>query len=121
MQNRSDNTPVKRGANLLLQGAALTDLSCPECASPLFRLKDGTLWCAKDEKKVVVIKEGQEPPKQARSPTVAYDKLEATLMAKIQDIQGKIEKTEDMDELQKLTVALDQLLNSVEKIKKMKT
>ena len=29
-------------------------------------------------------------------------------MAKIQDIQGKIEKTEDMDELQKLTLALDQ-------------
>jgi UPF0148 protein len=115
-----DNTLVKRGANLLLQGAALTDLSCPVCSSPLFRLKDGTLWCAKDEKKVVVVKEGEEPPKQAASPTSAYDKLEATLMSKIQDIQDKIEKTQDMDELQKLTLALDQLLNSVEKIKKMK-
>ena len=41
-------------------------------------------------------------------------------MAKIADIQGKIEKTEDIDELQKLTVALSELLNSVEKIKKMK-
>lgn len=115
-----DNTPVKRGANLLLQGAALTDLSCPVCSSPLFRLKDGTLWCAKDEKKVIVVKEGEEPPKQAAASTSAYDKLEATLMSKIQDIQNKIEKTQDMDELQKLTLALDQLLNSVEKIKKMK-
>jgi hypothetical protein len=41
-------------------------------------------------------------------------------MAKIQDVQCKIEKTQDMDELQKLTVALDQLLSSVEKIRKMK-
>jgi hypothetical protein len=41
-------------------------------------------------------------------------------MAKITDIQGKIEKTEDVDELQKLTLALSELLNSVEKIKKMK-
>lgn len=121
MQPRTDNTLVKRGATLLLQGATLTDFSCPVCSSPLFRLKDGTLWCAKDEKKVVVVKEGEEPPKQAAAPSTAYDKLEATLMAKIQDIQGKIEKTEDMDELQKLTLALDQLLNSVEKIKKMKT
>ena len=121
MQPRTDNTLVKRGANLLLQGATLTDLSCPVCSSPLFRLKDGTLWCAKDEKKVVVVKEGEEPPKQAAAPTTAYDKLEATLMAKIQDIQGKIEKTEDMDELQKLTLALSELLNSVEKIKKMKS
>ena len=120
MQQRTDNTPVKRGANLLLQGATLTDLSCPICSSPLFRLKDGTLWCAKDEKKVIVVKEGEEPPKQAAAATNAYDKLEATLMAKIQDIQGKIEKTEDMDELQKLTLALTELLNSLEKIKKMK-
>jgi UPF0148 protein len=122
MQQDKDSNPIKRMAELLRQGATLTDLSCPACASPLFRLKDGTLWCAKDEKKVVVVKEGEEPPKQA-APTpsnTAYDKLEATLMAKITDIQGKIEKTEDVDELQKLTVALSELLNSVEKIKKMK-
>jgi UPF0148 protein len=121
MQPRTDNTLVKRGANLLLQGATLTDLSCPVCSSPLFRLKDETLWCAKDEKKVVIIKEGEEVPKQAATPSTAYDKLEATLMVKVQYIQGKIEKTEDMDEFQKLTLALDQLLNSLENIKKMKS
>ncbi len=104
-----------------MQGAALTDLSCPACSSPLFRLKDGTLWCAKDEKKVVVIKEGEEAPKQAPVPNTVYDKLEATLMAKIIGIEGKIEKTEDMDELQRLTGALTELLSSLEKIKKMKT
>jgi UPF0148 protein len=121
MQEKSENSPVKRGANLLLQGATLTDLSCPVCASPLFRLTDGTLWCAKDEKKVIIVKEGQEPPKQATvSTSTAYDKLETTLLAKVQDIQGKIEKTEDLDELQKLTCALSELLNSLEKIKKMK-
>ena len=120
MQPRTDNTLVKRGANLLLQGATLTDLACPNCSSPLFRLKDGTLWCAKDEKKVVVVKEGEEAPKQASAPSTAYDKLEATLMAKIADIQIKIEKTQDMDELQKLTCALSELLNNIEKIKQMK-
>jgi len=120
MQPKTDNTPVKRGANLLLQGATLIDLSCPVCSSPLFRLKDGTIWCTKDEKKVVVVKEGEEPPKQTAAPSTVYDKLETTLMAKIQDIQGKIEKTEDMEELQKLTSALSELLNSLEKIKQMK-
>jgi len=120
MQPKTDNTPVKRGANLLLQGATLTDLSCPVCSSPLFRLKDGTIWCTKDEKKVVVVKEGEEPPKQTAAPSTVYDKLETTLMAKIQDIQGKIEKTEDMEELPKLTSALSELLNSLEKIKQMK-
>ena len=106
-------------ADLLRQGDTLTDLSCPVCASPLFRLKDGTLWCANDEKKVVIVKEGEEPPKQAAAST-AYDKLESTLLAKMQDLQGKIEKTEDLEELQKLSVALSELLNSLEKIKNMK-
>ena len=120
MQQNTENTPVKRGANLLVQGATLTDLSCPVCSSPLFRLKDGTLWCAKDEKKVIVVKEGEESPNQATEPSAVYDKLEAMLLAKIQNIQGKIEKTEDTEELQNLTCALSELLNNLEKIKRIK-
>ena len=104
----------------MLQGAALTDLSCPACSSPLFRLKDHTLWCAKDEKKVIVVKEGEEPPKQTPTPNLIYDKLEATLMAKITDIERKIEKTEDLDELQKITAALSELLSNLEKLKKIR-
>jgi len=120
MKSKGDNAIVRRGAELLLQGAALTDLSCPVCSSPLFRLKDGTLWCPKDEKKVVVVKEGEEPPKQAPAPNSAYDKLETTLMVKIAEVEGKIEKTQDLDELQKLTSALSELLTSLEKVKKLK-
>ncbi len=121
MQDNLENTPIKRMANLLRQGATLTDLSCPVCSSPLFRRKDDTLWCAQDEKKVIIVKEGDEPPKPIPNrSTAAYDKLEATLLAKVNDIQSKIEKTEDVDKLQKLTQALSELLNSLEKIKKMK-
>ena len=106
-------------ADLLMKGATLTDLSCPVCNSPLFRLQDGTLWCAQDEKKVVIVKEGEEPPKPLATGS-AYDKLEETLMKKVQDLQAKIEKTEDVEELQKLTCALSELLNSIDKIQKMK-
>ena len=120
MQQDKESNPIKRMAELLRQGSTLTDLACPACNAPLFRLKDGTLWCAKDEKKVIVVKDGEEPPKAAVKPNGTYDKLEATLNAKISQLQSKIEKTDDVDELQKLTVALSELLNSVEKIKKMK-
>jgi UPF0148 protein len=120
-QDKESSSPIKRMAELMRQGATLTDLSCPACASPLLRLQDGTLWCGKDQKKVIVVKEGEEPPKQQTlQNNGVYDKLEATLMKKIVEIQDKIEKTEDIDELQKLTVALSELLNSVDKIKKMK-
>ncbi len=105
-------------ADLLRQGATLTDLACPNCGSPLFRMQDGTLWCGKDQKQVIIVKEGQEAP-QALGNT-AMDKLEQTLMAKIQNLQIKIEQTDNVDELAKLTGALTELLNSLEKVKKMK-
>ncbi len=103
-------------ADLLRQGATLTDLSCPACASPLFRLKNGTLWCGRCEKKVVVVKNGDE---QDKTSSATYSKLEATLLAKVQDIQDKIQNTEDVEELQKLSLALSELLSNLEKVKKM--
>jgi UPF0148 protein len=117
MQGKTEDKPIKRMADLLRQGATLTDLSCPACASPLFRLKDGILWCAKCEKKVIVVKEGEEPEKASNT---AYGKLEATLLAKVEDIQEKIQNTEDVEELQKLSTALSEILSNLEKIQKMK-
>jgi UPF0148 protein len=117
MPEKTEDKPIKRMADLLRQGATLTDLSCPVCASPLFRLKDGTLWCAKCEKKVIVVKEGEEPEKASG---MAYVKLEATLLVKVQEIQNKIQQTENVEELQKLSTALSELLSNLEKIKKMK-
>lgn len=117
-ENKENNTPIKRMADLLRQGATLTDLSCPVCSSPLFRLQDGTLWCAKDEKKVVILKEG-EIPAETKTDT-PYSKLESTLMNKIDDLQGKIEKTEDAEELEKLSTALSHLLDNLDKIRKLK-
>jgi UPF0148 protein len=123
MQQKTDDTSIKRMAELLMRGATLTDLSCPNCSSPLFRLQDDTLWCGKDEKKVIVVKEDEEPPKPVPESSLnkTYEKLETILLAKIQDIQGKIERTQEVNELQKLTVALSELLNSLERIKRMKT
>ena len=117
-QSKQGDIHIKRMADLLRQGATLTDLACPVCSSPLFRLKDGTLWCGFDEKKVVIVKEGEEQPSPPSN--TAMDKLETTLMLKVQDLQGKIEKANDVEELQKLATALSELLNSLEKIRKMK-
>ena len=122
MQQKKEDTSIKRMADLLRQGTTLTDLSCPACSAPLFRFKDGTLWCEHDRKKVIVIKEDEQTPNQTTPQTnTAYDKLETTLLTKIQGIEEKIEKTEDIEELQKLSIALSELLNSLEKIRKIKT
>lgn len=109
---------IKRMADLLRRGETLTELACPACASPLFRLKSGDLWCAKCEKKVIVVKEGEEPTRITGS--IVLKTLETTLLGKIQEIQSKMEHEENVEELQKLGTALSGLLENLEKIRKAK-
>ena len=118
LQKNRDDAHIKRMADLLRQGATLTDLSCPQCASPLFRLQDGSLWCGKDQKRVVVVKEGEEPPRT--SSNASMDNLEKTLITKVDDLQLKIQHTDNVEELAKLSSALNELLSSLEKIRRMK-
>jgi len=98
--------------NLLKQGATLTELACPACASPLFRLKDRQLYCAQCEKRVIVVKEGETPE--------VTSTLETTLMSKIQEIENRIREEKDMEQLQKLSDTLNMLLENLEKVRKTK-
>jgi UPF0148 protein len=117
-QKNKDEQHIKRMADQLRQGATLTDLACPACASPLFKTKNGDLWCAKCQKKVVVVKEGEEPTKITSH--MLLDTLEATLLEKLQEIQNKMQQEKNIEELQKLGTALSQLLENLEKIRKVK-
>ncbi len=109
---------IKKMADLLCQGSTLTELACPACASPLFRLKTGGIWCARCEKRVIVAKEGKSVVDATESTTL--DTLEQTLLAKIQEIQRKMQQEEDSAELQKLDVVLSGLLQNLERTRKVK-
>ncbi|MBS7620545.1 hypothetical protein KEJ32_00215 [Candidatus Bathyarchaeota archaeon] len=109
---------IKRMADFLRQGQTLTELACPVCASPLFRLKSGELWCARCEKKVIVVKEETELAKVTSA--LSLETLEATLLAKIQEIQEKMLHETDVEELQKLGSALSGLLENLERVRKAK-
>ena len=118
MTENSESKPLKSMADLLRRGVTLTNLACPVCASPLFKLKSGELWCAKCQKQVVVVKEG-ETPLQAAKPLV-LTRLEATVIAKIEEIEERIKMETDVDKLQKLGAILSSLLENLEKIRRMK-
>lgn len=103
--------------DLLRQGATLTDLSCPACSSPLFRLRSRDLWCAQCQKRVIVVKEGEKPPEQV---TPLLSTIESTILTKIQEMNGKIKEEKNLEDLQRLSEILSTLLESLERVKKMK-
>lgn len=109
---------VKAMADLLRRGATLTNLACPACASPIFKLRGGELWCVHCEKRVIVVKEGEEPLK-ATSPLL-LSKLETTLLTKIQQVQKQIQEETDIGKLEKLNTVLASLLENLEKLRKVK-
>jgi UPF0148 protein len=115
-RNQPEDTHIKRMADLLRQGSTLTDLACPACHSPLFKLKNGDVWCGKCERKVVIIKEGQDASQEQRSS--ALNMLETTLLAKIQEIQDRMQHEQDVDQLLKMNTTLSALLDSLEKLRR---
>jgi UPF0148 protein len=105
-------------ADLLKQGATLTELSCPACSSPLFKLKSGELWCAKCQKRVVIVKEGQTEEEATRP--ALLNTLETTVIKKIQEVEKQLRQESDLTQLEKLTKTLNSLLQNLETIRKMK-
>jgi len=109
---------IRSMADLLRSGATLTSLSCPVCSSPLFRMKNGDLWCAHCQKKVIVVKEGEEIS-EAQS-IAALSIVEQTLFEKILEINDKIKGAENLDDLQRLSATLSSLLENLRRIRGFK-
>jgi len=104
-------------AELLRAGATMTDLSCPACSSPLFRLKNGDLWCAQCQKKVVVVKEDEQISETQTLTSLGI--VESVLMTKILEINNRIQNEEDLGELQRLSSVLTSLLDNLDKVKRL--
>ena len=113
---RRDSKDLKDMASLLRQGATMTDLSCPECSSPLFRMPSGELWCAKCKKRVVVVREGE--PAEAFTPIVLSN-LESTLLMKVEEINALMSGESDPEEVKRLGEVLLNLLENLSRVRRM--
>ena len=110
-----ESNKIQSMADLLRSGATLTSLSCPACSSPLFRLKNGDLWCGQCRKKVIIVKEGREFDEAQSITTLST--VEQTLLRKIVEVNEKIRGTNDSDDLQRLSMLLSSLLENLKRIR----
>lgn len=113
-----DSKNIKIMADLLRQGATLTEYACPACSSPIFKLRSGDLWCASCQKRVIIVREGAPEPKPSGAPV--FSSLESTIMGKIKDIEKQLAEETDAEKLKTLGATLSTLLENLEKIKSIK-
>ena len=111
------NSDIKYMAELLKSGAKMLSESCPQCSSPLFKIKD-EIFCAKCKKAVVKLKPTDEESKLEYSNVVKS--VEQTVLKKIQEIESLIKLEKELDKLEILMNKLSDWLDTLEKINKIK-
>jgi UPF0148 protein len=108
---------MKQMAELLRSGATMLSYSCPECASPLFRLKTGEIWCAKCDRRVVIVPEGEEAAAEAGAQLAS---LEKAIVDKLASLSGRLTQESDPENLKAMAEVLDALLSSLERLRKIR-
>ena len=94
----------------------MTSEHCPECNTPLFRVK-GQLICPKCNKPVVIVREGEE---QSTVMTLSIlGRLEKTLLLKLQESDQGLQETRDLDEERERGTLLNIWLEAMERLKRV--
>ena len=108
---------MKQMAELLRSGATMLSYSCPECASPLFRLKTGEVWCARCERRVVIVPEGEEAKVEAGA---QLDTLERAIVDKLASMSGGLARESDPESIKAMVEVMEALLASLERLRKIR-
>ncbi len=108
---------VKHMADLLKSGATMLSDICPECGSPLFRIK-GEVFCAKCNKPVVYAK--ATGPQATVSPSHLLDSLEQTIMTKLTEANEFLKTEKEPEKLAAYSNLVFGWLSTLEKLRAVK-
>jgi len=108
---------MKQMAEFLKSGATMLSYSCPECASPLFRLKTGDIWCPKCNRRVVIVPEGEESSVEAGAQLAS---LERAIVDKLASMSGSLAEESDIENLKAVADVMDALLASLGRLRKIR-
>ncbi|MBD3189206.1 MAG: hypothetical protein GF308_01105 [Candidatus Heimdallarchaeota archaeon] len=125
--DKPNSKAVKALAEALGSGGTLLDISCPQCNSPLIKIDD-KIYCKFCDKEVIVYKDEKELPpelqkalrgstRELTTPSSTDSKIEETMKQKIEKLRERLERTDEPDEIIKLSEAIDRLIDTLKKIR----
>ena len=104
---------MRETAEFLRRGARMLNQACPECGTPLFQDKSGGVFCPSCKRPVRYVEEVPETMEAAEG------SLEATLNAKLSQVQSLLEAEDDPGGIRELTETVSTLLAALEKLRRM--
>lgn len=112
MSNK-DDASVKKMAQLLRQGATMLADACPQCGSPLLKVKDD-IYCAKCDRRIVYAQSDEEVEAQAVKTLIP--ELRETLINKLKALNEVVDRETDTEALTKLANLMVLLLQALHKL-----
>ena len=104
-------------AGLLKSGATMLSQSCPECGSPLFRVRNEII-CARCNKPVVIVKATEEEGKVTSGRVL--DEVEQTILSKIGEINNVLTTESDAERLAQYGKTLSIWLEVLDRVRRLK-
>lgn len=111
-----DDSSVRKMAELLRQGATMLADACPQCGSPLFKVKDD-IYCAKCDRRIVYAQSDEEAVSHAVQNLIP--ELRETLITKLKSLTEVVSAETDTEALTKLANLMVLLLQALHKLEAM--
>ena len=103
MNEKNSDDAIRRASELLLQGATMLQISCPQCSNPIYRLQDGTMICADCNQRVFFERDlSAEQRKQ-------FQQGESPVQKKIENLMRQLEQEEDPEKIIQLAETIKKL------------
>ena len=106
-------------AKLLRSGATMLSYNCPECGSPLFRLKSGEIWCARCQKRVIILREGEDEAAVVQR-ELLWENLEGAILRKLSRLSGLLSEEEEPERIREIAESISTLLTSLQRLRRLK-
>ena len=93
--------------------------NCPECGSPLFRLKSGEIWCARCQKRVIILREGEDEAAVVQR-ELLWESLEEAILRKLSRLSGLLSEEEEPGRIREIAESISTLLTSLQRLRRLK-
>ena len=117
----SDDAITKRMGQLLRKGAALLNTACPKCNTPLLRLKEGSMYCAKCDKEVIEQTAVTPSGEMQGSSVETLNLLASKVLVSIESLIHSIPEKPHIEEIRAFAKTARDLVEILKRIQELQT
>ena len=115
----SDEDVTKQMGQLLRKGAALLNKACPKCNTPLLRLTDNSMYCAKCDSTIVEKPAKRKKPKAPQPSDDVLSQIATKVLANLEILYQTLPEHPHPEEIRTFAVTVRDLIETLRAIREL--